>query len=96
MYFLGVKIKSMATFVIVSQDTQEKYVTFVYSLVPVVHVVEENVWKKVILSSVNVLQTLVANFVKEVYDHKVYDIITLLNSVIAFHIHVTVLQLLNW
>ena len=96
MYFLGVKIKSMATFVIVSQDTQEKNVTFVYSLVPVVHVVEENVWKKVILSSVNVLQTLVANFVKEVYDHKVYDIITLLDSVIAFHIHVTVLQLLNW
>lgn len=81
MYFLGVKIKSMATFVIVFQDTQEKNVTFVYSLVPVVHVVAENVWKKVILSSVNVLQTLVANFVKKVYNHKAYDIITLLNSV---------------
>lgn len=75
----------MATFVIVSQDTQVKNVTFAYSLVPVVHVVEENVWITAMLSSVNVLRTLVANYVKKVSNHKVYDIITFQNGTIAFH-----------
>ena len=56
----------MATFVVVSQDIPENIARFVHSIVPVVHVVEENVWKKETLSNVDVLRHLAEKLVKKV------------------------------
>ena len=63
----------MATFANVCQDTPEKNVRFVHSIVPVVHVVEENVWKKKRLSNVNVLRDLAANLVNKVCFCNIHD-----------------------
>ena len=70
---LDAKIKSMAIFANVSQDTPEKNVRFVHSIVPVAHVVEENVWKKKRLSNVNVLRDLAANLVNKVRFCNIHD-----------------------
>ena len=66
----------MAIFANVSQDTPEKNVRFVHSIVPVVHVVEENVWKKIKLLNVNVLRDLAGNFVNKVCYNCKYMILT--------------------
>jgi hypothetical protein len=53
--------------VTVSQGGWDKNAGLKPTIVPVVHVNEENVWKRKEVSSVSALQTTLANLVRQVY-----------------------------
>ena len=64
---LDAKIKWTAMSVTVSQGGWDKNAGLKPTIVPVVHVNEENVWKRKEVSSVSALQITLANLVRQVY-----------------------------